>query len=335
MSSLIVEVSTIDEVLPHPNADNLALAVVKGWQTVIGKDQYKKGDKVIYIPPDSVLPTELSDKLGVTKYLSKGRVRCIKLRGEMSFGLIIDVENKQLEVGTDVAILYGISKWEPPLRLGGKSCSEHPMLQRYTDIENLRNFPNIFNEGEPVILTEKIHGSNCRIGLINGEKIAGTHRTQRVKPNNLSEDLYWFPFTLEPINKYLEDMSKEHECIIIFGEMYGNRIQNLTYGLNKQNEVGFAAFDILIDGKYLSSFEFAAHTGKYQIPIVPIVDICPYGFTKVKELSMGNTLLRGGHIREGIVIKPIEERTHPKIGRVVLKMLNDAYLLKEHGDFKE
>jgi hypothetical protein len=40
----------------------------------------------------------------------------------------------------------------------------------------------------------------------------------------------------------------------------------------------------------------------------------------------------GGHIREGVVVKPTIERTDPKIGRVVLKYLNDDYLLqKESG----
>jgi hypothetical protein len=35
MSSLIVEVCTIDRVERHPNADALDLAVIKGWQCVV------------------------------------------------------------------------------------------------------------------------------------------------------------------------------------------------------------------------------------------------------------------------------------------------------------
>ena len=38
MSSLIVEVSTIDAIQKHPNADALDLAVIKGWQCVTAKE---------------------------------------------------------------------------------------------------------------------------------------------------------------------------------------------------------------------------------------------------------------------------------------------------------
>ena len=34
------------------------------------------------------------------------------------------------------------------------------------EIENYRNFPELIAEGEEVVFTEKIHGKNCRLGLI-------------------------------------------------------------------------------------------------------------------------------------------------------------------------
>src|SRR5688500_18874964 len=92
MSTLIVEVSRIDLIQPHPNAAALELAQIKGWQCVVPKGRYKDGEHVVYIPIDSVLPIELSDRLGITKYLSKGRVRCARLRGEPSFGVVMDVD---------------------------------------------------------------------------------------------------------------------------------------------------------------------------------------------------------------------------------------------------
>jgi tRNA-binding EMAP/Myf-like protein len=47
MSSLIVEVVKIEKVEKHPNADRLSLAYVKGWQSIVGLDQYKEGDLVV------------------------------------------------------------------------------------------------------------------------------------------------------------------------------------------------------------------------------------------------------------------------------------------------
>ena len=81
MSNLIVDVCKIKELRPHNNADKLEVALVKGWECIVGKGEHRAGELVVFIPPDAVLTQELSDHLGVTGYLSKGRVKTIKLRG--------------------------------------------------------------------------------------------------------------------------------------------------------------------------------------------------------------------------------------------------------------
>jgi len=46
--------------------------------------------------------------------------------------------------------------------------------------------------------------------------------------------------------------------------------------------------------------------------------------------STGETTVGGAeHIREGVVVRPVREQMHPKIGRVILKYLNDEHLLKK------
>jgi len=47
---------------------------------------------------------------------------------------------------------------------------------------------------------------------------------------------------------------------------------------------------------------------------------------QVKQLSDGPTTLGGGHIREGVVVRPARERTDPKVGRAILKYIGDSYL---------
>src|SRR4051794_4365439 len=107
MSSLIVRVCRVDEVLAHPNADRMAIAVLKGWRTCIRRDpatgatQFRPGDLAVYFPPDCVLPEPLAERLGVKNYLQPlppgpdgvrppgGRVRVARLRGQQSFGLIM------------------------------------------------------------------------------------------------------------------------------------------------------------------------------------------------------------------------------------------------------
>src|SRR5690348_982466 len=166
MSTLIVEVCRIDRVFPHPNADALELAHIKGWQCVVPIGKYAAGDLVTYIPIDSMIPLSHADRWGISKYLSvrsvaadmpmpepAGRVRCARLRGEPSFGVIVDREDAAWTEGADVKAHYGIFKYVPPLKpSAGDAESPHPLFVEYTDIENLRNFPEVLEEGEPVIV---------------------------------------------------------------------------------------------------------------------------------------------------------------------------------------
>ena len=329
MSTLIVEVSRIDRVLPHPNADLLELAHIKGWQCVVPRGRYAPGALVTYVPIDSVLPEPLAERLGVTKYLSKGRVRCARLRGEPSFGLIMDVEDPAWAEGTDVRDHYGITKYVPPLRpSAGDAAEPHPLFVEYTDVENLRNFPAVFAGGEEVVVTEKIHGTNCRVGVVEGELMAGSMSVRRQRPadaSRLPSSLYWFPTTLPGVRALLEELASQSRQAILFGEVYGSKVQNLSYG--HVGTLGFVAFDLLVDGRYLDPDAFAAVCARFDVPTAPIVYRGAYSLEAVRAVSGGATVLGdGGHIREGVVVRPARERTDPKVGRVILKYLSDEYL---------
>ena len=123
------------------------------------------GDLVTYIPIDAVIPAEHSDRWGITKYLSNGRVRCAKLRGEPSFGVIVDLEDATGRKGMDVKDFYGITKYIPPVKISaGDAAPAHPLFAEYTDVENLRNFPSVLTDGEEVSVTEKITGRTAGSG---------------------------------------------------------------------------------------------------------------------------------------------------------------------------
>jgi RNA ligase (TIGR02306 family) len=179
MSSIKVEVTQIQNIRPHSNADSLDLATVGGWQMCVKKGAYRSGDPVVYFEQGTSLPRDVADKLGVTQYLSEKTdingdrvlvIHRVKLRGEPSFGLVISPESG-MELGSDVAAFYGAIKYHPPLRgKTGDAEVEDPRFPVYTDIENMRSYPKIFEEGEDVVATEKIHGTNSRVGFVaNGE----------------------------------------------------------------------------------------------------------------------------------------------------------------------
>lgn len=208
MSSLIVEVCRVDDVREHPNADRMCLVKIKGWEVCAGRNeesgetQFKPGEKCVYFPPETVIPHTLSDRLGVTKYLTPlpkdeegnrpeaSRIRVARLRGEASYGLIMACEDDSWEIGHNVSQHYGAYKYDPPQPChDGDAEREHPAFHRYYDMENLRNFPTeFFHPGDEVVVTEKIHGMNCRLGLIkdtddDGNPVwcwmAGSHDVRR------------------------------------------------------------------------------------------------------------------------------------------------------------
>ena len=344
MSSIIVEVARVEDVRPHANADRLFLARIKGWQTVIrklddGSPEFAPGDRVVYVPPDSTLPLDVAERLGVAAYLSEKTnlegdkelvVRRVRLRGEPSYGFVVRPESPDWEVGTDVREHYGIGKYRPPVKFqAGDSEADHPLFHRYTDVENLRNFPGVFEEGEEVVTTEKIHGTNSRIGRVEGQILAGSHGLQRKRPEpgEMAKSLYLFPATLQQVVELLEGLGERHPIVILFGENYGSRVQKLHYG--ERGGLGYAAFDLYVDDRYLDHGDFLAACERHGVPTVPVLGRGPFSLDLVEALSRGKTTLPDDHIREGVVVKPVRERLDPKIGRVILKYLSDDYLLND------
>ena len=324
VSTLVVEVCQIERVLSHGNADALELAHIKGWQCVVPKNRYVQGDLVTYIPVDAVIPQEHSDRWGITKYLSNGRVRCARLRGEPSFGVIVDREDICWAEGLDVRDWYGITKYVPPVKFSaGDAASAHPLFVEYTDVENLRNFPQVLTEGEEVVVTEKIHGTNCRLGMIEGEAMAGSMSLRRQRPEDLTGSLYWGATVQEGVATLLEALGASHRQVILFGEVFGSKVQSLHYG--QVGTLGFRAFDLLVDGA-----AFAAACADFGVAAVPVLYHGPYSLAMVKALSEGETTLGAGHIREGVVVRPSRERTDPKVGRVCLKYIGDPYLFAKN-----
>lgn len=183
MSTLKVEVVRIETLENHPNADRLELAHVKGWQCVVQKGVHKVGDRVLYVPIDSILPKEVEDKIfgpDAKVKPNKGRIRTIKLRGAISQGMVVPLQLFNMDfrpIGTDVTAELGITKYEPPEPnfVGKKTYApprkKNPFFHKYTSIENFKNYPNLFQEGEEVVITEKIHGclqADTKIYLADG-----------------------------------------------------------------------------------------------------------------------------------------------------------------------
>ncbi len=326
MSTLAVEVCEITCVEKHPNADALDILTIKGWQVVEKRGRFKVGESVVYFQPDSILPKELSDKLNCTQYLAKQRVKPARLRGFVSCGLVGPNEGGW-SVGTELTEHYGITKYEPPepsnhAGLGGQNAREVGPFHYYTNIQNWNNWNTVLLEDEEVIITEKIHGTNWRAGLVDDVFYVGSHHKTKVKDEKI---VYW-----EAALRYnIEEQMRKHlhgRQWVLFGEVFG-KVQDLKYGLEG---IDLRLFDATKDGSYLDYNDFEKVAEKLQVPTVPLMYRGPYNAKSLAELATGSAF-SGSHLKEGVVVRPIKERFHSKLHRVILKKINPEYLVRSKG----
>jgi RNA ligase (TIGR02306 family) len=332
-SDLIVKCLIVTGVRPHPNADSLLLVELGGWQIVTHKDTVPEiGDLRVFIPPDAVLPEELAVQLDVVKYLKKGnRVGQVRLRGEMSFGIAAS-NVWGFEAGEEVSEQLGITKYVPsPIMGGGDQEHDNPLFVNYSKIQNFRNYPNLFEDGEEVIMFEKIHGINSKVGIVyeDGEYIymIGSHATRRklAEKEDKNQSLYQYPLAL--LENMLMDIaiSESANVVIAYGEIFG-RVQNLKYGI--PNKLDYRLIDLYRDGYFLDWNDVEQWTTAFSIETAPLVYRGPFKVSTMKDVANQNTLLMPpseAHISEGVVIRPSTERVDPSIGRVILKYKSDAF----------
>lgn len=406
-----VEVIRIESISPHPNADRLEIVkVFSGYQVVVQKGTYKLGDLAAYVPPDSLVPLDRNefDFLNSRQESSKivdgkpyHRIKAIKLRGQYSMGMLVPVPTMTAqELGEDVAGYFGVLHYVPPVKNDntskkttyGSRAEEAPEKDfgkpPTYDLEALRRYAEVFEAGETVVVTEKIHGANARytfgargwfsfttgIGSrwalrIGGVEISRTNVAGiqwkrmdkqllklRVGSRNLwkrpsTDDIWWKVALKYP---QIAAFCAAHPGKVLYGEVYGD-VQDLDYGLGP-GEIDFAAFDILNDdGTWLDVRAFLALASRYDLPTVPVLYEGPFDLDKILALAEGPSVAfkdklpvvygenvvrlmgltpsdvrkaatRPPHTREGIVVKPINERNDPRLGRVALKCVGAGYL---------
>jgi RNA ligase (TIGR02306 family) len=180
----LASIETIKNIRNHPNADSLDICEVLGWQTIVKKNIHKEGDKIVFITIDTIVPRyNWSEFLLDSKNPDKPiRIKNIKLRGEFSSGLIIQLSEfsssvfNDYEVGTDLTEILGITKYvkDIPANLSGETIGDFPThLISKTDEDNGLNDPSlveeVFNSDTEVTVTLKIDGSSVTLVVEDGK----------------------------------------------------------------------------------------------------------------------------------------------------------------------
>lgn len=342
-------------VVDHPNADALEVVRVGGYRAVVAKGAYRTGDWAVYIPEQAVLPDALIDELGLTGRLAgadRNRVKPVRLRGQLSQGIVCrptalaDVNlSAASAAGVDFAEQLGIVKWSPPIptHMDGQLESAGDLLP-WVDVENVKRYPDVFAAGEPVVATEKLHGTCCLVTHVAAadrlyvtSKGYGARRTAIVESDG---NVYWQAVRGHGVGKVARLLADRLDAarVGIFGEVFGAGIQDLTYGVERDRR-GYAAFDIAYepaDGGPTVWVDAADLPGLLDglLPTAPVLYAGPYDLVRLWEVASGAETLSGDgtHVREGVVVRPATERFSEVLGgRAIVKFVSDAYLMRAGG----
>ncbi len=336
----------IDALRPIVGADAIECAIVGGWTCVVKKDEYTAGDLAVYCEIDSWIPHE------VAPFLSRGnfphvynevkgeRLRTVKLRGQLSQGLLLPiatVENLiyidgtrfQVEEGDDVSEALGIVKYEAPIpaSLAGEVKGMFPSRIPKTDQERIQNLSTELEEWKAEKLTwevtEKLDGSSMTVYIIDGE-VGVCSRNLDLKPNK-DNSLWATAYKNEIDVKLIQSLSN----LAIQGELVGNGIQGNIYKMRDQEFYVYDIYDIDA-GRYFTPAERVAYCKVWDIKHVPVfkTDFMLTTETVADLLQMAEAKSVMGDIsgpeREGVVYKCNERQ-------VSFKAISNKFLLKGGG----
>lgn len=370
MSQFVVPVKRIRAIEPHPNADAIEFAVIDGYRSIVKKGQFKSGELIAYLPEASLLPQWLLKALNfwdneknIGKLLGKegNRIRAMRLRGELSQGicydtqtdadgqvwLMVDSEKHRIAEGENVADLLGVSKYEPPVPVGmsGEVFSAGAHLTISFDVENWKTWPDILQNGEEVIFTEKLHGSFTGIAVLPltdahpeafGENknilifSKGLGAKGMVFQNNEKNASNLYVRSTRQLIEVVDALNWTlTEPLFLMGEIFGPGVQDLAYG----KEIGLRLFAMAKgyrnDQTYFNFDDLKKQADTLGVETVPVLWRGPFSQEVMQEYTDGKTVMDAAHIREGIVMTPAQERVDSRIGRVSLKSVSADYLCRK------
>lgn len=252
----LVTIRTIDDLVPITKADAIECAKIGGWSVVVRKGEFKVGDKCIFIEIDSVVPDEepfkfLIEKQGKTFYNGKfgARVRTIRLRGQLSQGLVLrfdDVDPLVLEVPEEeLTDVLGIWKYDPPppAELAGKIAGNWPSWLQKTDQERVQNLDPSELTGV-YIVEEKMDGTSMSVWIDEHGVLGVGSRNMSLKIDDDSNDGNMYVRMAHDSGMFrwlATHVLPQDAPFAIQGELCGPGIQGNPYNLNRPI---FYAFEI-------------------------------------------------------------------------------------------
>lgn len=355
----LASIRQITDIRPISGADKIVVAQVDGWECVVQKDEFHVGDHVVYVEVDSVMPERpefefLRDR--------KFRVRTIKLRGQVSQGLVLPLSilpegNYSLE--DDVTELLGVTKYDPEAQQEAMLLQKQPappknaivrFLMRFkwyrkfftkskrkggfpewivkTDETRIQNLPMLFeserDKGTKFSVTEKMDGQSATYFLrkVSKRKYEFGVCSRNIRLETPDYSSYWTIAKQYDIENVLKKLIGNNNTIVMQGEICGNNIQGNKYHINGYE---LFVFNLIFPDHKCTTSEIAELCASFGLKTVPILEeekALPQTIAEMVEYSKGNSVVRKEQKREGVVVRNVRNN-------ISFKVINPDFLLAE------
>lgn len=354
----LATIRTISDLRPIPNADRIVVAQVDGWECVVPKDEFHVGDHIVYIEVDSVLPERPEFEFMRDR---KFRVRTIKLRGQVSQGLVFPPYNspawelhcrygchrvtryhKVRPTGATGSTAFAAAeksknpltaflmrfKWYRKLFAKAKRKGGFPNWIVKTDETRIQNMPVLFDiesrRGTDFSVTEKVDGQSVTYYLC---RLPKQHYEFGVCSRNIrlgtpDNSSYWTVARKYDIENVLRQLIGDKDKIVLQGEICGNGIQGNKYHISGYE---LFVFNLIFPDHKCSTSEIAQLIEPFGLKTVPIIEEnkkLPATIAELVEYSKGLSTVRKGQKREGVVLRNMKSN-------ISFKVLNPDFLLSE------
>ena len=353
----LASIKRIQEIKLIEGADLICAYRVDGWWVVDQKEKYSVGDLVVYCEIDSWIPNTIAP------FLSRGqeprefegvkgeRLRTIRLKGQISQGLLLPITIPQLDYwdseseqylsnedlyqeDEDVTEALGILKYERPLpaQLAGQAKGNFPSFIPKTDEERVQNLSKNLGKwsqsDDQWEITEKLDGSSMTVFFRNnamddaGDFIAEFGVCSRnLQLKETEGNSFWGAARRYNLEEKLTALDRN---IAIQGELCGVGIQGNKYKLTGIDFYVFTIYDI-DKGEYLTSterLELCEKLGLKHVPVITKLSLINYNIDVLLTLAEGKSRINTNTEREGIVFKNIQ---NPQLH---FKAISNKFLMK-------